>query len=86
MILVGNGYESFVIKDESVTISSHPGATFSVFALGGEARGVTILGGKYDANEVTLQPEFPLGVSNSFGERDVTVSVRSGAVLIMRQI
>ena len=83
--LVGNGYEAFVIKNEAVRLSGGEGATLSVFAFGGDAFGVDILGAKYEARDVTLTPDFPLGVSNSFLSCEVEVSVRCGALLIMRE-
>ena len=86
MTLVGDGYESFVIKNESVTLSGRPGATLSVFAFGGRASGVNILGAKYEAKDVTLSPEFPLGVSNSFLRGEVKLSVKDGALLVMREV
>ena len=86
MILVGDGYEYFVIKNESVTLSGRTGSTLSVFAFGGAALGVDILGAKYEAKGATLSPEFPLGVSNSFVGKDITVSVKDGALLVMKAI
>lgn len=84
--LVGNGCESFVIKNESVTLRGKRGGDLSVFAFGGVARGVCILGAKYEAKSLTLTPDFPLGVSNSFLDGEVTVSVSEGALLIMRSV
>ena len=86
MTLVGDGYESFVIKNESVTLSGRGGATLSVFAFGGEAVDVSIIGAMYEARGVTLSPEFPLGVSNSFLDGDVTLTVGDGALLVMREV
>lgn len=86
MVLVGNGYEYTVIKNQSVTLRGAAGKTLSVFAFGGEAHGVTILGAKYEASGVTLNPDFPLGVSNSFRDTSVTVSVEDGALLIYREV
>ena len=86
MTLVGDGYESFVIKNESATLSGRPGAPLSVFAFGGSASGVNILGAKYEARDVTLHPEFPLGVSNSFLRGEVWLSVKDGALLVMREV
>lgn len=86
MVLVGKGYESFVVKNQRITLTGRQGATFSVFALGGVCQGVSVAGGKYDATDVTLSPEFPLGVSNSFVGGEVTLSVRNGSLLVMREL
>ena len=77
---------SRVIKDESITLKGKSGKTLSVFALGGAAVGVDIIGAQYEARGVTLTPSFPLGVSNSFLDGEVTVSVREGALLIISEL
>ena len=59
--------------------------SLSVFAFGSAAEGVSIKGAKYEACQVTLTPDFPLGVSNSFIGNEVTVSVARGALLIMKE-
>ena len=86
MVLVGNGCEYTVIKNESITLFGKVGASFSVFAFGGAAHGVSIAGAKYAASEITLTPDFPLGVSNSLTECKATVSVHDGALLIFREV
>lgn len=55
---------------------------FSVFCLGADAKGVSIQGGKYEAQDVTLTAAFPLGVSNQFQGKPVVVSVTSGCLLV----
>lgn len=85
MRLVGKKNESFVIKNETVTLSGKEGLHFSAFAFGGIAEGVCINGLEYSADNITLTPEFPLAVSNRFIGSDATVSVRDGALLIMTE-
>ena len=51
--------------------------------MGADAEGVTIQGGKYDAENVNLSAGFPLGVSNHFEGRPVTVSVENGSLLVL---
>ncbi len=55
----------------------------SVFAHGGEARGVTLRGLKYPLEGATLSPDVPLGVSNAFLGSKSTVSVDSGTLLVL---
>ena len=71
------------IKSEEIELLGAPGATLSVFAIGGEARGVSIKGAKYEAEDVTLSPAFPLGVSNEFKSEGARISVKEGALLII---
>lgn len=58
---------------------------FSVFAYGKNATGVTISGGEYEAEDVTLTDAFPLGVSNSFVGKKVTISVREGRLIVVHE-
>ena len=83
MTLVGKCTHTIAVKNESVTLSGEPLAHFSLFAFGGDAFGVSISGAEYEAEGVTLTPNFPLGVSNRFGDKDVTVSVGDGTLLVM---
>ena len=51
--------------------------------MGHDAEGVTIRGGKYDAENVTLSAGFPLGVSNHFEGKEVTIRVEKGSLLVL---
>lgn len=85
--LYGKNQISTVIKNEKMRIFGNPGASFSVFALGAIASGVTVKGAKYEAEKVTLTPDFPLGVSNSFTDPGYAdIEAECGALLIMQAI
>ena len=59
-----------MITNDTLEIKGKDGADLSVFAFGGDAKGVTIKGGKYQAENVTLTMDNPTAVSNSFiGEK-----------------
>ena len=83
--LMDKDYYSFVIKNESASIFGKEGRTFSAFAFGGEARGVSINGAKYEARDIIMTPDFPLGVSNSFISEKAELSVKDGALLVMAE-
>ena len=83
--LIDKDYYSFVIKNEERELLGRRGAAFSVFAFGTEAGGVSVRGGKYAAEDVTLSPDFPLGVSNSFTGGPVSISVTDGSLLVMAE-
>ncbi|MBE6609555.1 MAG: thiamine diphosphokinase [Ruminococcaceae bacterium] len=73
-----------VLKNGALTFPPRPKGHFSVFAYGGECRGVTLKGFKYEAKCVTLSPSFPLGVSNSFlPGKEGSVEVEDGTLLIL---
>ena len=73
------------IKNESISLAGNEGATLSVFAIGGNADGVTIRGTKYEVDNITLTPSFPVGVSNEFGIAPAFISVENGALLIIAE-
>ena len=83
MKLISNQCEVFVIKNEEILLTADAGDTLSVFAFGKTASGVFIRGAKYEASDITLTPEFPLGVSNEFVGKCVSLSVKDGALLVM---
>ena len=75
----------YLIKEENISLCGKAGGYFSVFPFGSDAEGVSIDGGKYSAEGVTLKCDFPLGVSNEFVGGDVSISVNKGVLLIICQ-
>lgn len=57
--------------------------TLSLFAYGGEARGVTLSGFRYPLNKATLSTDFPLGVSNEFANAAASVQFDMGRLLVI---
>ncbi len=84
--MIAGGEVYTVIKNESLTVSGKAGKYISVFALGGEAQGVTLKGLDYEVENVNLTPDFPLGVSNRFTQNTAEISVKNGALLVIYQI
>lgn len=81
--LVGNGEFFTLIKNTAIEIFKGDNPTFSVFAYGREAEGVTIKGSLFDVESASLSPFFPLGVSNKIKEEKVRISVENGCLLIV---
>ena len=52
--MISDTLEVRVICDGGVELFGREGANFSVFAIGGIAEGVSIKGGKYEADDVSL--------------------------------
>ena len=84
-LLVGDGETLQVIRNQSILLPAREAGLLSVFALGGEAHGVTIRGLYYEAEDVDLMPSFPLGVSNHFCGREAFVEVKEGNLLIIAE-
>ncbi len=76
-----NGNEMITaIKNSSFKIEKE--CDFSVFALSGIAEGVSIKGALYEAENITLTPSIPLGVSNSTSS-GAEISVKNGTLHIL---
>ncbi len=72
-----------VIKNGEIRLRGQRGKYVSVFALGGETRGVSLKGLDYEVENITLTPDFPLGVSNKFTDAEAEISVKDGALLVI---
>jgi thiamine pyrophosphokinase len=79
-------YVATAIYNGDIVLRGASGASLSVFAFGGAARGVCIEGAEYEVSDITLSPEFPLGVSNSFVGREVKITVKDGVLLIIHEL
>ena len=55
----------------------------SVFALGGDARGVTLEGLQYPLKDGVLSCGFPLGVSNHFLGEAASITAKGGSLLVL---
>lgn len=71
-----------LLKNETMIYSADKKGMISVFALEGEAKGVTEKGLKYEIEDATLTPSFPIGVSNEFIGRESEITVKEGTLLI----
>lgn len=81
--LVGKDERVFLIKDEQFSFDADVKGVISIFAYGGEARGVYLKGLKYPLQDATLTTDFPIGVSNEFVGQKSDISVRNGRLLII---
>ncbi len=81
--LVSKNNTAFIIKNQKVRIKCDTGCHFSAFAFGGEAKGVTISGLYYEAENIDISPSCHLTASNVFKDEAAEVSVRDGELLII---
>lgn len=72
----------FLVRD-SLSISGDPGSNVSLVPVGGDARGVRTSGLKWQLSDDDLPSGGTRGVSNRFEKREATVSLRSGALLVV---
>jgi thiamine pyrophosphokinase len=70
------------IENGTLLLPIQKNGTFSVFCFGSDATGVSIVGAQYTLSNATLTASFPLGVSNHFKEKPVSIHVKSGCLLV----
>ena len=70
------------VRNGCISCPAREEGILSVFCMGEDAQGVSICGAQYQVDRITLSAEFPLGVSNHFVGRPVTISVEKGTLLI----
>ncbi|MBR1931830.1 MAG: thiamine diphosphokinase [Lachnospiraceae bacterium] len=83
--LVDGGSMILVLKDESVEFQEDMEGLLSLFALGKEAKGVTIRGMKYPLNNAAITNDFPIGISNEFIGEKAYIAVEDGEVVCIVQ-
>lgn len=72
-----------VLKNNRITFSAEYSGNISVFAVSGIAEGVTVSNLLYELDNATLTPDFPLGVSNEFINKDSLICVNNGKICII---
>ena len=75
----------FIVDRKSqASFTGRPGAKFSVFSYAERSSGVYVANAKYELADAVLTQSYPVGVSNEFiGTKPVTVSVRSGRLIVI---
>lgn len=82
-VLVGLTFCATVVENGEIHFGPNHAGDISVFCIGPEAKGVSIRGLFYELEKGTLSSGFPLGVSNHFTEKEASVSVEQGALLVL---
>lgn len=80
--LVGLGYMSTAIREETILFPETAEGILSLFCFGSNAE-LTIHGTQYELEKGTLSAGFPLGVSNHFIGKTSDISVTEGTVLAL---
>ncbi len=83
--LMGDGFVITALHNNELLLSANKRGNISIFAHGGDARGVTLEGLKYPLNNAVLSCDMPLGVSNRFTGVPSRVSVEDGVVIVYWQ-
>lgn len=81
--LVDGGGMILVLQNESVSFRKELEGYLSLFALGKEARGVSIKGMKYELEDAVITNDFPIGISNEFVGEEARIEVKEGELVCM---
>ena len=81
-MLVEEHYSVTSIFNGEIRFAAASRGMLSVFAQGGEARGVYLEGLKYPQHGFTLRDDYPMGVSNEFTGVPARVAVTDGMLLV----
>ena len=83
--LVDEDCEIFVTAGVA-TVSGQKGQTVSIFAWGGEARGITLEGFEYPLEGATMNLARPCGISNRLTEEEGLIRVDMGCLLVIHYL
>ena len=75
-----------LLHNEKRTLRGKTGHGVSIFAVNGEARGVSVRGLEYEAENITLSESFALGVSNAYRDTEGEIEVTSGYLLVIEEV
>ena len=81
-VFYGNNENFSVIKNNILTFDKENKGNISIFALE-KCNNVNIKGTYYELENGNLSINFPLGTSNKFNDKEATISVEKGKLLII---
>lgn len=83
-VMFYGGDSSFtVFRNGSVAFPARESGRISVFSLDGTAKGVSIRGLSFEAEDIELTPMTTRGVSNAFIGKQAQIAVKDGVLLIV---
>ena len=82
-MLIGPNDTVRLLTPGSLTLPRQDGFTLSIFAYGGEARGVTLTGMQYPLREATVTTAFPIGLGNHILAEEGRIDLRQGKLLVV---
>lgn len=83
--LIGTEQIATVIRNDCLEFPADFSGYLSVFAMGPDARGVSLRNVFYPLENATLHSHLPLGVSNRFIGKPARVEVAQGSLLVLWQ-
>ena len=74
------------LMDKFIEISGNPNDFFSLIPFSGKVEGLNVKGAKYDLKDAELDMVSSLGISNAFKEKQVTISIEKGCLIVIKSI
>lgn len=84
-LLRGDGWNAALLQNGAMRFPADAAGWLSVFASGGEARGVTLRGLKYELTDAVVTCDYPIGVSNEFTGAEARIEVKDGSLFVLWQ-
>lgn len=81
--LISNDNTTELLDAGTYTFEQKDGFSLSLFSFGEKVSGLCIKGTKYDAENISLNSSFPLGVSNEITADKAVISFESGRLLVI---
>ncbi len=83
IVIIDGNTEIHCVRNGGLNFKAEAGKKFSLVPIGADAKGVTMIGAKYNLNDATLECMMPIWVSNEFTDRECMLHVHDGAVLVI---
>lgn len=71
------------VRNEKVLYPRKDGWSFSCFSISDKCCGVSISGAKYNASDVEITNSFPIGVSNTWEEDNISIECTDGILMVI---
>ena len=82
-VLIGPRDTVRLLTNGTLTLKRDESRTFSAFAFGKNAKGVTLKGMQYPLDNDEITQSFPIGLGNHITEPEATVTVTDGTLVII---
>nr|WP_319393072.1 thiamine diphosphokinase [uncultured Desulfobacter sp.] len=83
-VTIIDAYNDIHIVFSRLTLTGRPGDLISVIPISDCVQGVTLAGLEYPLTDQTLCMGTTMGISNVFSQKEATISLRSGALLVIK--
>nr|WP_319491289.1 thiamine diphosphokinase [uncultured Desulfobacter sp.] len=83
-VTILDAYNDIHIVSSRLTLTGRPGELLSVIPISDQVKGLTLKGLEYPLTDQTLHMGTTMGISNVFTQEEAVISLKSGAVLVIK--